>query len=242
MKISENPVNKRVYCGDCGCFLRSSDNYYRENGRQLLAYCCQTRKSRENYVTTPEICVAVKAQLLAERQAAIDAKCRIEAFISSGEYKQMEERYLDCIHFWMNVIHENCTKINSLYKRQEKPVHLPKDLQPKYDALCASSQKAAENAAALEAELYRFHKGFSLENKWLRLYSSLPEELDITPEITRTYVPRIFLFHNKHVTIKPNAEDAKKELLWCLSLPDAQDSAYVTIHREQHRKEDSKNA
>ncbi|MCD8231183.1 MAG: hypothetical protein LUD14_05075 [Clostridiales bacterium] len=233
MKNSENPIFRRVYCGDCGCALNATDNRHRENGRQVSHYCCQTRKSRENYVTREEICAALKAQLLVERQTAIEAKNKIKSLIASGRYKQLEDSYLGYIHFWMNVIQESCGKINDLCMKQQTPGPLPEELQPEYDSLYASNRKAAAYATALETESYRFRKGFRLENAWLYLYSSIPEEFDLTPGFVQTYAPRIFLFHDKHVTFRPQEEDAKNELLWCLALPDSPNSAYAAVCKLQ---------
>ncbi len=236
MARNSSALYRRVYCGDCGNVLNCALNRYMKNYVYIDGYCCPKVKSHENMVSPSDIQQAVKALILQERQEAIDTASQIQAFFDSGEYQKMEERYLTYIHAQIDKIRENCEQINALYMRHQDYGPLPQELQPEFDALYTENREAAASAAALEREIYRFRSGFTLENKWLRLYTSLPEEFVLTKEHVKKYAPHIFLFHDKHITVTIVAEDAKRELQWCLALPDSPDSAYAAICNPQRRE------
>ena len=58
-----------------------------------------------------------------------------------------------------------------------------------------------------------FRQTFKTTNPWLVLYSQLPENFDITLEIARKYVYRIYLYPDAPPKFQPMKQEAKGILL-----------------------------
>lgn len=75
-----------------------------------------------------------------------------------------------------------------------------------------TDQQRQELADAIK-EKKSFHREFKVTNPWLMLYTQLDEHFEITLDIARKYIYRIFLYANAPLEFQPMKQEAKENLL-----------------------------
>lgn len=161
-------------------------------------YTCSSRKKNLKNACdyTPirlsEILPAVKQALSEERRLALKIYEQMKDGKNSEIYQQLEKYFQD--------------KINALTESgNEKPDGLP--------ALKERTDQQRQELAEAIKEMKAFHRAFKVTNPWLMLYTQLDEHFEITLEIARKYVYRIYLYPDAPLEFQPMKQEAKSNLL-----------------------------
>lgn len=195
-EYSSTPFRNHLFCGHCGRIMHF---YHCVNVRHHYAvYICSSRKKKMNNacsyapIRLSEILPAVKQALSDERRLALKIYEQMKGGKNSEIYQQLEDYFQNRINVLTEAGNENPAKLPVLKERTD--------------------QQRQELADAIK-EKKSFHREFKVTNPWLMLYTQLDEHFEITLDIARKYIYRIFLYANAPLEFQPMKQEAKENLL-----------------------------
>lgn len=195
-EYSSTPFRNHLFCGHCGRIMHF---YHCVNVRHHYAvYTCSSRKKNLKNacsyapIRLNEILPTVKQALSEERRLALKIYEQMKGGKSSEIYQRLEEYFQSKINVLTEAVNEN-------------PAGLPA-LKEKTD------QQRQELAEAIK-EKKAFHRAFKVTNPWLMLYTQLDEHFEITLDIARKYIYRIYLYPDAPAKFQPMKQEAKSNLL-----------------------------
>ena len=195
-EYSSTPFRNHLFCGHCGRIMHF---YHCVNVRHHYAvYICSSRKKKLNNacsyapIRLSEILPAVKQTLSDERKLALKIYEQMKGGKNSEIYQQLEDYFQNRINVLTEAGNENPAKLPVLKERTD--------------------QQRQELADAIK-EKKSFHREFKVTNPWLMLYTQLDEHFEITLDIARKYIYRIFLYANAPLEFQPMKQEAKENLL-----------------------------
>lgn len=203
--LPPTPFRNVVRCGHCGRSMYVTRNmschhpysgYICSSYRLGLPDACPKQLFLMNDVISN-----VKAALIQERNLACAVAKQMADYSQNGLYQRIDQSYQEKINALMEQIRENTAQYkfsDDLYK---------------------------EHTTALREELTRllnakrkFRKDFTLNNPWLKLFAALPENFEITKELSLKLIFQIDLYRDAPLSVTVQQEDAKKLLFSYFSL------------------------
>ena len=206
--FSASPFRKQLFCGLCGRPM-----YFYHDSRvqrcEYTVYVCSSRprklKNSCSYdpIKLSDILPAVKESLLQERQLALEIYRQMEDGTDSEIYQSLEKYFQDKIDALVEAGKQNNAERSSVLESapEQRAELLEKETKLREELVEAINRKKA------------FRQTFKTTNHWLVLYSQLPENFDITLEIARKYVYRIYLYPDASPKFQPVKQEAKGSLL-----------------------------
>lgn len=205
---SASPFRKQLFCGQCGRPMY----FYHDSRVQRCEYTVYVCSSRTRKLKNPcrydpiklsDIVPAVKESLLQERRLALEIYRQMENGTDSEIYKTLEKYFQDKIDALVEAGKQNNAELSSIFEGapEQKTALLEEETRLREELVDAINRKKA------------FRQTFKITNPWLVLYSQLPEEFDITLEIARKYVYRIYLYPDIPPKFQPMKQEAKNNLL-----------------------------
>ena len=208
-EYSSTPFRNHLFCGHCGRIMHF---YHCVNVRHHYAvYTCSSRKKNlKNACSyTPirlsEILPAVKQALSEERRLALKIYELMKDGKNSEIYQQLEKYFQNRINTLTENGKKNSADLQVLKERTE--------------------QQQLELAEAIK-EKKAFHRAFKVTNPWLMLYTQLDEHFEITLDIARKYIYRIYLYADAPLEFQPMKQEAKSNLLNYFNLIENDDSDF----------------
>lgn len=206
--FSASPFRKQLFCGLCGRLMY----FYHDSRVQRCEYTVYVCSSRPRKLKNPcsydpiklsDIVPAVKESLLQERRLALEIYRQMENGTDSEVYQSLEKYFQGKIDALVEAGKQNNTELSSV------PENAP---DPKAELLEKEAKLREELVDAINRKK-AFRQTFKNTNPWLVLYSQLPENFDITLEIARKYVYRIYLYPDAPPKFQPMKQEAKSSLL-----------------------------
>ena len=150
-----------------------------------------------------DIVPAVKESLLQERRLALEIYRQMENGTDSEVYQSLEKYFQGKIDALVEAGKQNNTELSSVPEGapEQRAELLEKETKLREELVDAINHKKA------------FRQTFKNTNPWLVLYSQLPENFDITLEVARKYVYRIYLYPDAPPKFQPMKQEAKISLL-----------------------------
>lgn len=126
--------------------------------------------------------------------------------------------------------------INELFL--ENPPDEPFSIQTmrKYHSLQMQAEEQTIKTAEWADTLLTFLREFQLENKWYRLYSTIPEDFTLTHDLARSVIEQIILTPEKDPEIILNLQAERSHLTDCLNLIDKVDVSNLQKEKRCHEK------
>lgn len=206
--FSASPFRKQLFCGLCGRPMY----FYHDSRVQRCEYTVYVCSSRPRKLKNPcsydpiklsDIVPAVKESLLQERRLALEIYRQMEAGTDSEIYQSLEKYFQDKIDALVEAGKRNNAELSSVLEDapEQRAELLKKETRLREELVEAINRKKT------------FRQTFKTTNPWLVLYSQLPESFDITLEIARKYVYRIYLYPDAPAKFQPMKQEAKSSLL-----------------------------
>ena len=206
--FSASPFRKQLFCGQCGRPMY----FYHDSRVQRCEYTVYVCSSRPRKLKNPcsydpiklsDIVPAVKESLLQERRLALEIYRQMEDGTDSGIYQSLEKYFQDKSDALVEAGKRNNAELSSVLEDapEQRAELLKKETRLREELVEAINRKKT------------FRQTFKTTNSWLVLYSQLPESFDITLEIARKYVYRIYLYPDAPAKFQPMKQEAKSSLL-----------------------------
>ena len=206
--FSASPFRKQLFCGQCGRPMY----FYHDSRVQRCEYTVYVCSSRTRKLKNPcsydpmklsDIVPAVKESLLQERRLALEIYRQMENGTDSEIYQSLEKYFQGKIDALVEAGKQNNTELSSVPEGapEQRAELLEKETKLREELVDAINHKKA------------FRQTFKNTNPWLVLYSQLPENFDITLEVARKYVYRIYLYPDAPPKFQPMKQEAKISLL-----------------------------
>ena len=206
--FSASPFRKQLFCGLCGRPMY----FYHDSRVQRCEYTVYVCYSRPRKLKNPcsydpiklsDIVPAVKESLLQERRLALEIYRQMEDGTDSEIYQSLEKYFQDKIDALVEAGKRNNAELSSVLEDapEQRAELLKKETRLREELVEAINRKKT------------FRQTFKTTNSWLVLYSQLPESFDITLEIARKYVYRIYLYPDAPAKFQPMKQEAKSSLL-----------------------------
>ncbi len=206
--FSATPFRKQLFCGQCGrpmYFFHDS----RVHRYEYMVYACSSRTKKlknpcsHDPIKLSDIIPAVKESLLQERHLARKIYSQMEGDTNSEIYIILKKHFQDKIDALVDAGKQNNAVLSALSENapEQKAALLKKETELREKLVDAINQKKV------------FRQTFKVTNPWLVLYNQLPEEFDITLEIARKYIYRIYLYPDTPPKFQPMKQEAKSSLL-----------------------------
>lgn len=206
--FSASPFRKQLFCGLCGRPMY----FYHDSRVQRCEYTVYVCSSRPRKLKNPcsydpiklsDIVPAVKESLLQERRLALEIYRQMEDGTDSEIYQSLEKYFQDKIDVLVEAGKQNNAELSSVLEDapEQRAELLEKETKLREELVEAINRKKV------------FRQTFKTTNSWLVLYSQLPEEFDITLEIARKYVYRIYLYPDAPPKFQPMKQEVKSSLL-----------------------------
>ena len=206
--FSASPFRKQLFCGLCGRPMY----FYHDSRVQRCEYTVYVCSSRPRKLKNPcsydpmklsDIVPAVKESLLQERRLALEIYRQMKDGTDSELYQSLEKYFQDKIDALVEAGKRNNAELSSVLEDapEQRAELLKKETRLREELVEAINRKKT------------FRQTFKTTNPWLVLYSQLPENFDITLEISRKYVYRIYLYPDAPAKFQPMKQEAKSSLL-----------------------------
>lgn len=206
--FSASPFRKQLFCGQCGRPMY----FYHDSRVQCCEYTVYVCSSRTRRLKNPcsydpirlsDIVPTVKESLLQERRLALEIYGQMENGTDSEVYQSLEKYFQGKIDALVEAGKQNNAELSSVSEDvpEQRAELLEKETKLREELVDAINRKKA------------FRQTFKVTNPWLVLYSQLPENFDITLEIARKYVYRIYLYPDAPPKFQPMKQEAKSSLL-----------------------------
>ena len=145
----------------------------------------------------------VKESLLQERRLALEIYRQMKDGTDSEVYQSLEKYFQDKIDALVEAGKQNNAELSSVLE----------DVPEQRAELLEKETKLREELVEAIREKKAFHRAFKVTNPWLMLYTQLDEHFEITLEIARKYVYRIYLYPDAPPKFQPMKQEAKSSLL-----------------------------
>lgn len=206
--FSASPFRKQLFCGQCGRPMY----FYHDSRVQRCEYTVYVCSSRPRKLKNPcsydpiklsDIVPAVKESLLQERRLALEIYRQMKDGTDSEIYQSLEKYFQNKIDALVEAGKRNNAELSSVLEDapEQRAELLKKETRLREELVEAINRKKT------------FRQTFKTTNPWLVLYSQLPESFDITLEISRKYVYRIYLYPDAPAKFQPMKQEAKSSLL-----------------------------
>ena len=206
-KLPPTPFRYVMRCGHCGRPMHLQR--YVSNRHPYSAYLCGSHVKHLENPCPPQkfpledVIPVVKEALLSERRLALSIAEQLKDGEESVWYQNAEAALQTRINHVLDQVKEN-SMLLSAHTEDAK-------IQAEADRL----RETLTEAIRQKQELRKFIRK---KNPWLDLFTNLPEEFEMTLEITRKYIFQIDLYRDKPLVVTPKEYKAKDTLLSILGV------------------------
>ena len=206
-KFPPTPFKYVMRCGHCGRPMQLQR--YMSNRHPYSSYVCTSHVKHLENPCPPQkflmedIIPAVKDALLQERKMALSVTEMLNGGENSPWYLRAESACQAEINAVLDKVKENSNLLSAS--------HTDPEIQKEADRLRGELSGIIQKKQNLKKFIAR-------KNPWLELFRNLPEEFDLTQEITKKYIHQIDLYRDKPLVVTPKEYKEKKNLFVCLNL------------------------
>lgn len=214
---------RMVYCGSCGRLMRRRRITY---DYHEPTFCCvydnedlPEDKPCASYRYPVSILYQdVYAAIRKERRTALRTAKKLEGGVENTQYRLVKQVYQNRLFTVMEHLREITDQKNQLYMTLPVKADPPDGFEEQDKKLDAQAQKLTHRMARIADGFLEIHDLYTAKNKWLNLFSSIPEDFILTQELTRKTVKRITLLPGQPPIITFKQEDSKDLLFQKLNL------------------------
>lgn len=229
----------QISCGICSTKMIRKQLPRQNNIRVYTCPACKNNPespAQSYQYPLHNLMYAVAKAIRRERRTAIRTGVKVLQAQQEQKTDAVQQYYQRKIKVSMDKTRSIVRSINELFL--ENPPDEPFSIQTmrKYHSLQMQAEEQTIKTAEWADTLLTFLREFQLENKWYRLYSTIPEDFTLTHDLARSVIEQIILTPEKDPEIILNLQAERSHLTDCLNLIDKVDVSNLQKEKRCHEK------
>ena len=215
LKYPRNIFERRITCGICGEQMKRTNLRRHSPERALICPTCFENRDSPGYnyrYPFYDLIWETYRILLKEKKAAIRTGEKITEAQENGKIALINQFYQTKMSPIIQKIQTNSQEINQLFL--DTPIDEPFSIETAKAYLALQNQATilTEKLAVHANTLLEFYNSISLDNPWYLLFSSIPDDFELTPELSRKTIASIEIIPDERPRIILTKQEERARL------------------------------
>ena len=209
------PFCNTLFCAECGRPMYFGRNEHRGKITKT-GYSCGSKKKNlalncgKTIHTTSTIVEKVSISIRKEREQALSIADEVSQGTENAFYKKANENIREQMTVILDQIIKNKAALLTL--KEDKTLS-PDERETQSSALATELDTLRKSLEAQQLEKADLVAAFTSQNKWLSLFTTIPEDFVFDRDFSKKVVSRVNIFSDGELEIHLLHEDSKQQLL-----------------------------